>query len=96
MIRHIVMFNWKDGTDASVIEEVSAGFAHMRDTIPNVVSMAWGADQGLAEANFDYAMIADFENAEDWKAYQVHPEHVGFFQRFGQYAAAAARVQIEI
>ncbi|GGH40015.1 Stress responsive A/B Barrel Domain [Cribrihabitans marinus] len=96
MIRHIVMFNWKPGTDPAVVDQVSAGFAKMCEAIPHVQSMSWGPDQGLAEANFDYAMTADFASVEDWNSYQAHAEHVAFFQKFGAHAAEAARVQIEI
>lgn len=96
MIRHVVLFTWKPGIDPSVIEEVNAGFARMLETIPHVTAMAWGPDLGLADGNYDFAMTADFTSVDEWKAYQVHPEHVGFFQRFGAHAAAPTRVQFEI
>lgn len=96
MIRHIVMFNWKPGTDTAIHDEVAAGFAHMREAIPNVVSMIAGSDLGLAEGNFDFAMIADFASTEDWQSYREHPEHIAFVQRFGAHAAAATRIQIKI
>jgi stress responsive alpha/beta barrel protein len=96
MIRHIVMFNWKPDVPGDIATQVRAGFDHMRDVIPQVVSMQCGPDLGLAEGNFDYAMVADFQSAEDWRTYRDHPEHIAFFQRFGPFAAGATRVQLEI
>lgn len=96
MIRHMVMFNWKPDTDAEIHDQVRDGFEHMRKTIPCVASMICGSDLGLADGNFDFAMIADFASVDDWQSYRDHPEHVAFVQRFGQHALAATRIQIEI
>ncbi len=34
-----------------------------------------GPDAGLVEGNFDYAVVADFEDAESYLAYRDHPAH---------------------
>jgi hypothetical protein len=96
MIRHIVMFTWKDGTPTSIKEDVLAGFDHMKQAIEHVIDMKCGSDQGFADGNYDFAMIADFADKEAWSGYRMHPEHLSFVQKFGALAADIARIQIEI
>ncbi|MBZ0130186.1 MAG: Dabb family protein [Rhodobacteraceae bacterium] len=96
MIRHIVMFNWKAGTPESIKTDVVQGFDHMKKNIEHVINMDCGNDQGLAEGNYDFAMIADFADKEAWAAYRVHPEHLAFVQKFGALSAEIARIQFEI
>jgi hypothetical protein len=50
----------------------------------------------LMDGTFDYAMVADFDSAEDWHTYRDHPDHIAFAQRFGHLAAEAARVQYSL
>jgi hypothetical protein len=96
MIRHIVMFTWKDGTPDTIKDDVVAGFEHMKRSIEHVIDMKCGSDQGFAEGNFDFAMIADFADKAAWSGYRMHPEHLAFVQKFGALSANIARIQIEI
>ena len=90
------MFTWKDGTHASIKEDVLAGFDHMKQAIEHVIDMKCGSDQGFADGNFDFAMIADFADKEAWSGYRMHPEHLAFVKKFGALSADIARIQIEI
>ncbi len=96
MVRHIVLLKWKADTTPEQIQASAEGFAFLRDSISVVRQMFFGADLALMDGTFDYAMVADFDSAEDWHTYRDHPDHIAFAQRFGHLAAEAARVQYSL
>ncbi|MGB8862237.1 MAG: Dabb family protein [Ilumatobacteraceae bacterium] len=75
MIRHVVVFRWNDGVEEAHVAATSAAFAELPAQIPQIVSYAFGPDLGVAPANFDYAVTADFESVDDFAAYRDHPAH---------------------
>lgn len=85
MIRHIVMFKFKDfangKTKAENLEEAKARMLALKGQIPELGDMQvlFGA-QGQAPANYDYILISDFDTLEQLEAYQRHPAHVAFGQ----------------
>ena len=75
MIRHVVLLSWKQGVSQDQIDEVTAAFRALKDEIPEIVSYSFGQDAGIFGGNADYALVADFENEADLKAYVKHPRH---------------------
>jgi hypothetical protein len=96
MVRHIVLIKWKPETNAEQIQAFADGFASLRESISVVRGMYYGPDLGLMDGTFDYAMVADFDSAEDWHTYRDHPDHIAFAQRFGHLGADTARVQFSL
>ncbi len=43
--------------------------------VPSIRSYTHGADLGLGSGTWDYAIVADFDDADGWLAYDVHPAH---------------------
>jgi hypothetical protein len=78
MITHVVLLNWKDGTEAAAIAAVDAGFAELAEQIPQIKSCRYGSDLGLFKGNADYALVAEFENEDDLMHYVHHPLHKAF------------------
>ena len=39
-----------------------------------------GSDVGVAEGNYDYAVVADFDNVADWRLFREHPAHLLFME----------------
>ena len=78
MLKHIVLLKWKDGVVAADIDRVTSAFAALRDEIPQIRSYEFGADAGLYNGNYDYALLASFDSPEDLQAYAVHPAHKRF------------------
>jgi hypothetical protein len=72
------MFTFKDGTTPAQIDEVGARLATLPAAIEQVRRYAFGPDAGVVEGNFDYAVVADFDAAEDYLAYAGHPAHQAF------------------
>jgi len=75
MLRHVVMFRWKPGTTPAQVEAVERALARMPELVPEIRGYRYGRDARLADGNFDYAIVADFDNAAGWRAYWSNAEH---------------------
>ena len=78
MLRHIAMFRLKDNAPEGTLQSLSEGLARLARRIPEISTFSHSRDLGLREGNFDYAVVADFENAEVFAGYVNHPEHQAF------------------
>ena len=80
MIRHIVLWKFRPGTEAER-ERFLSGLAGLQGVIPEL--KACRVVRNVGEGNYDAALISDFDSLEDLQAYQVHPDHVavGTFMR---------------
>ena len=78
MIRHCVTFRFEDSVTEAEIGELSAALDALPAAIPEIAAYRHGPDLGLAPANFDYAITADFANVDDFAVYRDHPEHQAF------------------
>jgi hypothetical protein len=64
--------------------------------IPEIRRYAFGPDAGLAEGNFDFAVVADFEDADAYRVYAAHPAHTGLIaERIRPLIAERVAVQYE-
>lgn len=75
MLRHVVLFTWKDGTDPGDVERVSQGLGSLPGRIPEIRRYEFGPDLGLSARSYDYVLVADFDDEPSWRAYLEHPEH---------------------
>jgi len=75
MIRHVTLFAWiTEATDRQkqqVVEELRA----LPPLLSGLCAYHVGPDAGIIEGNFDFAVVADFEDAESYLAYRNHPAH---------------------
>ena len=78
--RHVVMFRWAPHVDAAHVERVREASEALAAAIPQVRQMVHGSDVGVAEGNFDYVVVVDFDTVTDWRAYRDHPMHVLLFE----------------
>lgn len=76
MIRHTVMFRWREDVTPSDIEAAFAALEGLPAAIEEVRSFSFGSDAGLAEGNFDAVVVADFDDAPGYRRYAEHPEHL--------------------
>jgi hypothetical protein len=75
VIRHVAVFRWKPDTAAEQIEALSAGLSELPALIPEISAYVFAPDAGLRPGAADYAVIADFEDAESYRRYAEHPAH---------------------
>jgi hypothetical protein len=78
--RHVVMFKWEDHVDDEHVERVRAGLAALPTEIDVIRNYVHGSDVGVSEDTFDYAVVADFDNVNDFRLYRDHPQHVLFIE----------------
>jgi hypothetical protein len=77
-VRHVVMFTWNDDVPPSHAAEVSAALSMLPAAIPEIVSYVFGPDLGIVEGNAHYAVVADFDDRDDFVTYRTHPAHQQF------------------
>lgn len=75
MLRHVVMFRWtSDASDADK-DHVASGLAALPDLVPTIRAYRFGPDAGINEGNFDFAVVADFDDVAGYLTYRDHPSH---------------------
>jgi hypothetical protein len=74
-VRHVVVFRFRDGTSAEQRATIAAELRKLPAAIPELVSYTVGDDAGLVEGNWDFAVVADFADADGYFAYRDHPDH---------------------
>jgi len=75
MFRHTVMFRWTPETTAEHIAAVEAALGDLPGVIPELRAYAFGPDAGVNEGNFDFVVVADFDDVDGYLAYRDHPRH---------------------
>ena len=79
MLRHVVLFTWKVDVSDVEVRAFAEGLAALPDNIPEIRSYRFGPDVGLAGGgNDDFALVADFDDAEAYRRYAEHPAHRHF------------------
>ena len=74
--RHVVMFKWEDHVDPEHIELVRRGLSALPMEIDEIRGYVHGSDVGISEGTYDYVVVADFDNVNDFRTYRDHPQHV--------------------
>ena len=76
MLRHVVLFTWKADVSDVGVRAFAEGLAALPAKIPEIRSYRFGPDAGLAGGgNDDFALVADFADAEAYRRYAEHPAH---------------------
>ena len=75
MLRHIVLLKWVDGVTAEQEAEVSAALDRLPPAIASIRRYTHGPDLDLDEGRYDYAIVADFDDADGWRVYDVDDLH---------------------
>jgi hypothetical protein len=78
MIRHCVMFRWKEGLSAETISALAGALAQLPSAIPTIRSYSFGRDIGVNNGNADFVVVADFATVDDYLVYRDHPAHKQF------------------
>jgi hypothetical protein len=83
VFRHAVMFRWADGVDTDAASAaLGAGLAELPAIIPEIKGYSFGPDAGVSEGNFDYAVVGEFDSADDYVRYRDHPAHLALIERY--------------
>ena len=88
MIRHVVMFSFKEEAEGRTKEENVALTKAMLEALPQKIDLIRRSQVEInspdaSADNCDLLLISDFDTMADLEAYKVHPDHVavGVFMR---------------
>ena len=88
MVRHVVMFQFKEEAEGRTKAENVAITKAMLEALPGKID--WIRRSTVAvnapdadEGNYDLVLITDFDSMEDYRRYKIHPDNkaVGAFMR---------------
>jgi len=97
MIRHVVMFTWDDEMTDQMEQQLAAELTALAPRLAGLRSYHAGPDVGVVEGNFDFAVVADFDDVASYLAYRDHPDHQEIVGRLSRpHATSRASVQYEI
>ena len=73
MIKHIVMWKFKPGTEKER-KEFLTGLRGLYGVIPQIREQEVGVN--LVSGNYDAVLVSTFDSLEDLEAYKADPRHV--------------------
>lgn len=72
MIRHIVMWKFREGTEAEQ-EQFLTGLAALQGAIPQLLKSE--VKRNVAPGNYDAVLVSEFESLETLQQYKDDPRH---------------------
>ena len=80
MLRHVVLFKFKDESTPEDIQKVEEAFSALPASIPEIKGYEWGTNnspEGLDDG-FTHCFFLTFASEEDRATYLPHPAHKAF------------------
>ena len=97
MLRHVVCLTWTEDATPEAVAAVEAALAELPARIPELRAYRFGGDAGLVSGNADFAVVADFDDADGWRRYMEHPAHQAVLvDRIRPILASRVAVQLQI
>jgi hypothetical protein len=87
LLRHVVLFRFKETTTPEQIEQIQAAFAALPAKIDEIYDFEWGTDvsvENLAHG-FSHCFLVTFQTAQDRDIYLPHPAHQEFVALISPY-----------
>lgn len=87
LLRHVVLFKFKDGTSAENIKKVEDAFTALPSKISEIQDYEWGLNnspEGL-EKGFTHCFFLTFKSEQDRAVYLPHPDHKAFGDVLGPF-----------
>ncbi len=87
VLRHIVLFGFKDGTGPDEISRIVAAFGALQQTIPQIKAFEWGTNVSPENLHrgLTHAFVATFHSTAHRDTYLHHPSHVAFAEFVGPF-----------
>ena len=89
VLRHVVLFQYKDGTPPAKVKEISAAFADLPSKIDTIVGFEWGTDVSVENKTkgFTHGFVVSFRDKAGRAVYLPHPAHQEFVKLVGPHLA---------
>ena len=80
ILRHVVIFSFKDSVTAEQVRQVEVNFGRLPDEIDEIKAFEWGKNLNTSPVGkgFTHCFVLSFESEADLQAYEVHPAHEKF------------------
>jgi len=87
LLRHVVLFNFKDNATDEILKNIEQEFAALPDQISEIHSFEWGINNSPEGLNngLTHCFLVTFLSEEDRAAYLPHPAHQKFVELIGPY-----------
>ena len=85
LLRHVVMFQFKEDADPEQVKKIEEAFAALKDAIPEIHDFEWGTNnspEGLNEG-LTHCFLVTFKSEADRDVYLPHPAHKAFVELLG-------------
>ena len=76
MIRHVVMWKFKEEGKAENMEHAKEILYALRSVIGEIRRMEIGFDVSKTDMSYDMMLLTEFDSLSDLKTYAVHPAHL--------------------
>jgi hypothetical protein len=97
MIRHVVLMAWNETATPEKVHLVIDELTALRPQLSGLRDYHAGSDAGINDANYDFAVVADFDDTDSYIAYRDNPGHRDIINRLiGPMLAERVAVQYEI
>ena len=85
VLRHVVLFKFKDDATPVQIREVESAFAALPSKVDAIYDLEWGTDVSVEnlQQGFTHCFIVSFLSEADRAEYLPHPAHKEFGQLLG-------------
>ncbi|HEY9263277.1 MAG TPA: Dabb family protein [Mycobacterium sp.] len=94
MIRNVVLAKLKTGYDTAEVESIQEGLRNLN--CPGTRNYTVGTDAGLRDGNWDFVIVADFEDTAAYRGYDEDAEHNRLRARLAPFIDQVARAQFEL
>ena len=80
MLRHVVLFKFKDDATAADVKKVETAFKKLPSQIKEIKGFEWGTNNSPENLNqgFTHSFFLSFNSEEDRAVYLPHPAHKAF------------------
>ncbi len=97
MFRHVVLFTWTPDATPEQQETVARELRTLPAAIEQIRAYHVGPDAGVNEGNYQFAVVADFDDVDDYLEYRDHPGHRAIIDKhIRPIMASRAAVQYEL
>ena len=96
MIKHIVMWKFKDDVADSDKLEMKRQLESLKGVVPSLLKIEIGMDIVGTEVSKDMVLYSEFQSLEDLQAYAGHPEHLKVVEFVKPLVAERALVDYEM
>ncbi len=85
VLRHVVLFKFKDDTSSQQVREIENAFRALPDRVDAICDFEWGTDVRVEnlQQGFTHCFLVTFRSEADRAKYLPHPAHKEFGKMLG-------------